>query len=107
MNRWKIPKELEIEIMNRDFDCVYCGIKLINKISKGQSRKNAGTWEHIINDSSIITRENIARCCSSCNSSKGTKKLQEWLDSDYCSRKNINFNSVAPIIKKALKQKLG
>lgn len=105
MNRWNIPKDLEIELLNRDIHCVYCGINLINKVSKGQSRRNAVTWEHIINDSSIITKENIASCCSSCNSSKGTKKLNDWLETDYCIKKNINFNTVAPIIKQALNLK--
>ena len=30
----------------------------------------------------IIIRDNIARCCSSCNSSKGTKKLSDWINSE-------------------------
>jgi hypothetical protein len=38
-------------------------------------RKAFATWEHIINDACIVTRKNIARCCVSCNSSIGTKKL--------------------------------
>ncbi|TGM60099.1 HNH endonuclease [Leptospira meyeri] len=102
MNRWKIPIELENEIRKRDIFCVYCNVMLDEKVSKGNSRKNAATWEHIINDATIINFDNIARCCSACNSSKGTKKLADWIKSEYCKKNNININTVAPIIKKAL-----
>ncbi|MDH5718912.1 MAG: HNH endonuclease [Spirochaetia bacterium] len=106
MNRWNIPKEMEKEIIIRDKKCVYCGIKMLDKVYRGESRKNAATWEHIINDETIVTKENIARCCAACNSSKGTKKLSDWINSEYCRNKNININTVAPIIKKALKMGL-
>ena len=75
MNQWNIPDWLEQEIRERDRVCVYCGIEMVEKVPRGGSRKNAATWEHIINDQTIITLENIARCCSSCNASKGTEKL--------------------------------
>jgi hypothetical protein len=60
------------------------------------------TWEHIVNDARIITRQNIALCCFSCNSSKGTKKLALWLDSDYCKKRGINRDTVADVVKEAL-----
>ena len=77
MNRWNIPEWLEKEVKARDKFCVYCGVEMVDQIPSGVSRKSVATWEHIINDASIITRENIARCCVSCNSSKGTKDLSE------------------------------
>lgn len=67
MNGWGIPEWLENEVKKRDKFCVYCGIRLIEKMSARGSRKNVATWEHIINDASIVTRENIARCCVACN----------------------------------------
>jgi hypothetical protein len=99
VNRWNIPSELEKEIRQRDKSCVYCGIAFR---SDGQSRKSVPTWEHIINDARIITRENIALCCFSCNSSKGTKTLSVWLESDYCKRLGIGRESVAEVARKAL-----
>ena len=102
MNRWKIPNWLELEVRERDKSCVYCGIQMIEKMPKGGPRKAVATWEHIINDETIITRENIARCCASCNSSKGTKKLLDWIKSDYCNKKNISKETVAEVIKNAL-----
>ena len=102
MNRWSIPAWLEKEIRERDKYCVYCGVKMFEKIPAGESRKAAATWEHIINDAKIITRENIARCCAACNASKGTKELSEWMQSDYCARHGINKNTVAAVVKKAL-----
>lgn len=104
MNRWNIPEEMEKEIIIRDENCVYCGTKMIEKVERGESRKNVATWEHIINDETLITKENIARCCAACNSSKGTKKLSVWLKSEYCKKKYINLNTVALIIKKALQK---
>ncbi|MDD4294155.1 MAG: HNH endonuclease [Candidatus Omnitrophica bacterium] len=97
-----MPDSLEKEILVRDRVCVYCSVKF--GLSK-EARKTNPTWEHIINDAKIITRENIARCCVACNSSKETKKLSDWFKSSYCKRKGINANTVAGVIKKALKNK--
>lgn len=99
MNNWNIPEDLEKEIIERDKVCVYCGVKFG---SSKHSRKTQASWEHIINDAGIITRENIVRCCVACNSSKGTKKLSEWINSNYCKEKGINKDSVTEVIKNAL-----
>jgi len=95
-NNWNIPKVLEEEIRLRDKVCVYCNVEFTSlKVSK----KTTASWEHIINDAKIITRENITLCCCSCNASKGQKELSLWLESKYCNDKNINYNTVAPIIQ--------
>lgn len=102
-NNWDIPAWLEKEVRERDRKCVYCGVEFtLTKISK----KTAASWEHIINDAKIITRENIALCCCGCNASKGQKRLSDWLQSKYCQERNINQATVAPIIKKALENGL-
>ncbi len=99
-NNWNIPKCLELEVRERDTICVYCGVNFTPaKISK----KTAASWEHIINDAKIITRENIALCCCGCNASKGQKPLSVWLQSKYCLEKKISPETVAPIIKEAIK----
>jgi len=98
-NNWNIPAWLEKEVRERDKVCVYCGVEFTPvKISK----KTAASWEHIINDALIITRENIALCCCGCNASKGQKPLSAWLKSKYCKERGINQESVAPIVKKAI-----
>ena len=102
MNRWGIPTWLESEIRARDTTCIYCGVQMIEKMPKGGSRITVATWEHIINDASIITRENIARCCTACNSSKGTKLLTEWMQSNYCKTRGIREDTVAQVAKEAL-----
>ena len=71
--------------------------------TKDGSRKSVATWEHIINDARIVTRENIARCCASCNSSKGTKELSTWIESAYCKRRGISRDTVADVVKQAFK----
>ena len=103
MNRWGIPAWLEKEVKDRDKACIYCGIQMIENMPQNGPRNAVATWEHIINDASIVTRENIARCCFACNSSKGTKKLSDWMKSNYCKNRGINKDTVAEIVKHALR----
>jgi hypothetical protein len=98
-NNWNIPDWLENEVRKRDKACVYCGIEFTSaKVSK----KSTASWEHIINDAKIITRENIVLCCCGCNASKGQKQLSIWLQSKYCKDRGITADSIAPIIKQAI-----
>jgi hypothetical protein len=99
MNRWNIPDWLEREIMERDRGCVYCGVAFSEHTA---SRRDRPSWEHIINDARIITRENIARCCIRCNASKGGKKLADWLQSKYCTTRGITGESVASVVRSFL-----
>src|SRR5262245_44775877 len=57
MNRWNTADWLEKEARNRALACVYCGIAFG---SVAGTRKVMATWEHIINDARMITRENSA-----------------------------------------------
>jgi len=98
-NRWGIPKEVEEKVRNRDKCCVYCGLSFSNS---DYTRKTSPTWEHIINDIKISGTENIALCCGSCNASKGSKLLSNWLKSKYCMRKGITEDSVALVVKQHL-----
>jgi hypothetical protein len=94
MNKWGIPPEIEIKVIERDKKCVYCLCDFSTSI-----RKQKASWEHIINDIRITDFENIARCCISCNASKGNKSLADWLNSKYCKSRNINLQTVAEIIR--------
>jgi hypothetical protein len=102
MNRWNIPDWLDREVMERDRCCVYCGVEFT---AQGASPRDRPSWEHIINDARIITRENIARCCVGCNASKGTKSLVRWLESEHCRTRGITRESVAPVIRSVLESK--
>jgi hypothetical protein len=102
MNRWGIPDWLEEEVKERDKACIYCGTQMIEQMPQRGPRKAVATWEHIINDANIVTRENIARCCVACNSSKGTKKLSDWPQSSYCKKCGISKETVAEVVKEAL-----
>lgn len=101
MNRWNIPEWLEIEVKERDTVCVYCGKQMAEHSAPERGRKDVGTWEHIINDARIVTRENIARCCAACNASKGSKDLAVWLQSKYCMRHGIGAATVAEVVREA------
>lgn len=97
MNKWGIPIEIEQQVLKRDVRCVYCLCEFDKSI-----RKLKPSWEHIINDIRITTIDNIALCCVSCNASKGSKKLIEWFSSNYCCKKKISIETVAPIIRQHL-----
>jgi 5-methylcytosine-specific restriction endonuclease McrA len=103
MNKWGIPAWLEADVRRRDRECIYCHVPFLHFPVSIGSRKGVATWEHIVNDASIVTRENIARCCGSCNSSKGTKILSDWLDSSYCKQRGITKGSIAEVAQQALK----
>jgi 5-methylcytosine-specific restriction endonuclease McrA len=98
-NRWKIPNQLVKEVFERDKACVYCGIVFTDEPVSFRERRS---WEHIANNAKIVTLENIALCCRGCNSSKGAKLLEAWLDSPYCKRRNIRKDTVAQVVKEAL-----
>lgn len=99
VNRWKIPEALEREVLARDTQCVYCGVAFV---PVSALRRHRPSWEHIVNGEKIVTRENIARCCISCNASKGMKLLSDWLESGYCKRRGITKETVALVVKRAL-----
>ena len=93
---------MEKEVIERDKACVYCGVTFTITSPK-ICRKTSPSWEHIVNDARIITLQNICRCCVSCNASKGTKNLKDWLKSTYCKKKGISAETVAGVVKEALK----
>ncbi len=97
-NRWNIPTWLEREVLERDRSCIYCG----TLFDAATARRDRPSWEHIVNDASVVTRENIALCCIGCNASKGTRQLAAWLQSRYCLTRGISSRSVAPIAQAAL-----
>ena len=99
-NRWGIPKHVEEFVKKRDTKCVYCGVVFS---TENNTRKDKPSWEHIVNDIRINGPDNIALCCVSCNSSKGSKLLEDWLQSYYCKNKEITVDSVDEVVKKALK----
>ena len=98
-NQWGIPKVVEDEVLSRDKPCVYCGAAF------GTDRKSMKSWEHIINDVSLCSPENIALCCIGCNASKGSKLLEDWISSPAAVRRGISQATIAPVITVALKNK--
>lgn len=98
-NCWGIPKDVEEFVKQRDLSCIYCGISFIDSVPTHKTRP---TWEHIINDIRINSRDNIALCCGSCNASKGAKLLKDWLNCKYCKTKGITKDSVEILVKEHL-----
>ncbi len=98
-NSWNIPDWLGKKVKIRDKFCVYCHVKLKGYHRTKGTLGDKATFEHIDNDGPP-SEENIVMCCASCNASKGTKKILDWLESPYCKKKNITKETIAGIIKK-------
>ena len=96
--RWKIDRGLAVEVLARDVRCIYCS----REFSFSGSRASLPSWEHIVNDLTIVNSRNIALCCVGCNASKGRKALEAWLESTYCKERGITQSSMAPIATQAL-----
>jgi hypothetical protein len=106
MNKWGIPASLETKIRRRDKLCAYCRVVMKEYPHARGVPKNKATWEHIDNsDLNPHSVNNIVRCCGACNTSKGTKKLLEWFESEYCKDKNINENTVSVVVRKWLRHR--
>lgn len=92
--RWKIPRELATVVIARDDRCIYCRRLFEDAMLPRAARPS---WEHIVNDESLVSAENIALRCVGCNASKGVKPLEKWLDSKYCRERGITTSSMAPV----------
>lgn len=102
-----IPDDVLSEIMERDKQCVYCGKVMIYPYDR-QNVRDSATIEHLsphfpFHVSEGIKEDNIAMCCSSCNSSRREKELSDWFKKPYCISRNINENTVAAPVKSYLK----
>ena len=98
-NSWGIPKGIEEAVLDRDKLCIYCGCEF------GIERAKKKSWEHIINDIRITTLDNIALCCVGCNASKGNKDLDIWFNSNNAKKRGITSETIADVVKAALKLK--
>lgn len=99
--KWRISRDLALQVIQRDFQCVYCRHIFA---APYEDRATCPSWEHIVNDPLLVSLDNIALCCGSCNSSKATKSLRKWLESPYCKRKGITEQSMAMVAINALQK---
>lgn len=97
--RWGISRDVALRALARDTDCIYCWRDFGPTL---ENRAAAPSWEHIINDVSLASIQNIGLCCVSCNSSKGAKSVEEWLHSEYCQLRGISSATIAPAVRNTL-----
>jgi hypothetical protein len=69
------------------------------------SRTKWATIEHLDEDGPAywkegLKEEGLVMCCGACNSSRWTKKLDDWFKSAYCRKWNINEKTVARSVKR-------
>ena len=97
--RWNTPRALAEATLARDRHCVY-----YHRPFEDLDGRKSGwpSWEHIVNDITVVTEENIVLCCLGCNASKGVKSLEKWLESKYCSERGITALSLGSIARKSV-----
>lgn len=99
--KWSIPRDLAVQVIPRDLQCVYCRHIFA---APYEDRTTCPSWEHIVNDLLMVSLDNIALCCGSCNSSKGKQPLRAWLASPYCEKKGITERTIAMVAFTALQK---
>ena|ERR1700722_3751100 len=102
-NIYGISEKDEREIRARDKTCVYCRV-LMKQYPHAMGPAGA-TIEHFNNDRPLTRKYNLAVCCRSCNSSKGTMSLFAWFKTRYCLERNIKKETVLKPVKDYLRLK--
>ncbi len=90
--RWNIPTEIALAVIARDARCFYCR-RAFSALNGPRAQRPS--WEHIVNDESLVGLDNIALCCIACNASKGTKPLGQWLTTTYCRDRAISSETLS------------
>ncbi len=112
--KFGIPQDQLDEIVLRDEVCVYCQKEMINPFDI-HNRSNSATIEHLNHRADWYSVQDfvgrglsvhsiITICCGGCNSSRGAKPLRRWLESRYCKSRNINVDTVSPIVQRYIEK---
>ena len=97
-SRYGIAGTVLAELRLRDQNCVYCRVPMPDNKDR-TNPLDFSTIEHLYppgNDPKWVSW-----CCNGCNI-RHQKPLREWFKSSYCVERNINGQTVAPIIQEFL-----
>ena len=97
-NRYGLPEDAVAQVRERDRECVYCRKEMVPP-SATTWRGDWATIEHLNHLPPWNNPQTIAICCGSCNSSRGSKPLLEWFESDYCREHDISPTTVAEHVR--------
>ncbi len=98
-NNYGLPKDELNKIFERDSVCVYCQ-KIMTDHTANNPRRDWYSIEHLNYLPPWNNSRTVVICCWSCNSSRGNKKIKDWLNSDYCKVRKIKLSTVASAVKK-------
>jgi len=107
-NKYGIPEEQLDEIFARDTLCVYCRKSMLFPYDVKNGGDSA-TIEHLnhrydwdsvrdFTSKGKSVYSIIAICCGACNSSRSDLPLTKWFETSYCKIKDINPNTVSPVV---------
>lgn len=90
--------------------CAYCGQTMHAHQGVKGCPKDKVTIEHLNRNgpfrwSKGVREVELVLCCGACNSSRGTKILSDWFNSNYCRRIGIGVTSVAEEVRRYLETK--
>ena len=97
-SKYGISGAVLMELRLRDQNCVYCGVFMPDRKDRTNPLHFA-TIEHLYPPGNDPTW--VSWCCNGCNI-RHKKPLRQWFESQYCTERRINEDTVAPIIKQFL-----
>ena len=106
-NKYGIPQDVECRLRQTFKDCAYCRQPMKEHARVQGCPGDKATIEHLNRHgpfywSEDLREEDLVLACGRCNSSRGTKRLVDWLKSRYCVQKGITASAVADEVKRYL-----
>lgn len=92
------------KIRERDKDCIYCRrtfIKGGNASATVEHLNHRKDWDSVgsyVSEGKDVSKI-VAICCHACNSRRSDKNLLDWFKTPYSKSKNINYDTVAAVVR--------
>jgi hypothetical protein len=110
-NRFGIPQDVECRLRQNFKVCAYCRQAMKVYAGVGGCMIDRATIEHLNRHGPFywwtgLKEEELVLCCGRCNSSRGTKRLEDWFRSRYCVENGISVTTVAEEVRQYLQTKV-
>ena len=107
-NRFQIPPDVELRLRREFKTCAYCGRRFNARVGLRAASADKATIEHLNRHgpfywSDGLKEEHLVIVCGRCNSSRGIKRLADWLASPYCLSRRIRMSTVADRVRQYLR----
>lgn len=98
-NNYGLSKIELKKVFERDKVCVYCKKTMLSH-DVDNMRSDWYSIEHLNYLPPWNNPATVVICCWSCNSSRGNKKIRDWLATTYCLERKIDVETVSEVVRK-------